>query len=174
MRMTLKTMTMNQTSPIDWIPVMKEVVYAASTSPDPSTQVAATICKPDGRMMITPVVNNFTKGVAQTSERWNNRDKKYHYVEHAERAAIYQCAKIGVPTANMVLVGNWLACCDCARGIVSAGIKKVVCLNRVDCSRWGTSTRVGDEILTSAGVEMEFIDHHFGVDLLRSGKTITV
>lgn len=165
---------MTETSPSNWIPMMEWVLKNAQTSDDPSTQVGAMVCTPDGKPLITPVVNDFTHGVLQTKERWNNRDKKYQYVEHAERAAIYKCARMGVSTENMVLVGNWLACTDCARAIVSAGIKKVVTLPRPECSRWGTSTRIGDEILLGGGVEIEFLDHHFGIQLLRSGNPITV
>ena len=66
----------------------------AVQSPD-SKQVGCVIATPDGRVLVT-ACNDFVHGAAQTPERLQ-RPTKYHWIEHAERNAIYKAAAAGIP-----------------------------------------------------------------------------
>jgi dCMP deaminase len=47
---------------------------------------------------------------------------------HGEASALLQCAKFGTQTEGAVLYVNSLVCVLCAKMIISAGIKRVVCI----------------------------------------------
>jgi dCMP deaminase len=54
------------------------------------------------------------------------RPEKYHWMEHAERNAIYNAAQAGVSLKNGTLYTNGLPCVECARAIIQSGILCVV------------------------------------------------
>jgi len=60
-------------------------------------------------------------------DRWEQRPEKYMWVEHAERNAVYNAARIGAATEGCTMyVNQSIICCDCARAIIQAGITRVV------------------------------------------------
>ena len=60
----------------------------------------------------------------ELNERWE-RPAKYQYVEHAERNAIYNAARVGTPTLGCSAFVSLAPCVGCARALVQAGIKEV-------------------------------------------------
>ena len=58
------------------------------------------------------------------SRRWG-RPQKYQYVEHAERNAIYNAARVGTPTVGCTAFVSLAPCVGCARALVQAGITEV-------------------------------------------------
>ena len=54
------------------------------------------------------------------------RPEKYWWIEHAERNAIYNAARIGTSLNNCTMYISFLPCMDCARAIVSVGIKTII------------------------------------------------
>lgn len=52
--------------------------------------------------------------------------EKYHWIEHAERNAIYNANRVGVPLMGARLYVNWVPCTDCARAIIQSGISEVI------------------------------------------------
>jgi dCMP deaminase len=67
---------------------------------------------------------------------------------HGEMSAILQCAKFGIPTEGATLYTNYLVCSICAKMIISAGIKRVVC--KMDATR----PQDGIELLKKADIEV--------------------
>lgn len=142
--------------------VMKEALrYAYSfalDSPDPSTQNAAIVYNKDGQM-ISIGVNKFTKGV-EITEDILERPKKYSFIEHAERNAIYGVLSsidedVTIDPGPHVMVAPWAACADCARAIVQSGIQVLVRHKRDDgTNRWNQSIEWGDQILKAGGVDI--------------------
>jgi dCMP deaminase len=59
--------------------------------------------------------------------RWA-RPLKYQFVEHAERNAIFNAARIGVKTEGCWAFMNFMPtpCADCARALIQAGIVKII------------------------------------------------
>jgi len=58
------------------------------------------------------------------NERWE-RPVKYQFVEHAERNAIYNAARVGTPTLGCFAFVSLAPCVGCARALVQAGIEEV-------------------------------------------------
>ncbi|HCC50142.1 MAG: cell division protein DedD [Candidatus Jacksonbacteria bacterium RIFOXYC2_FULL_44_29] len=71
---------------------------------------------------------------------------------HAEQNAIVQAAKIGVAIAGGTLYCKMTPCFTCAKMIINAGIKRVVCENRYHD---GADT---DSMFRSAGVRLDYFD----------------
>jgi deoxycytidylate deaminase len=90
-------------------------------------------------------------------EEHHERPLKYSLTEHAERAALYDAARKHVRTKGLTMIANWVACPDCARGIVLAGIRRVIChkqcMDRTP-SRWKEMVDLGLEMMEKNGVEV--------------------
>jgi len=97
--------------------------YADEYSPDPSTRVGAVIATIDGDLIYG--CNHLTNDMEGID--LSNRTLKYKVIEHAERDAIFQAARRGLPLYNAIMYCPWAACCDCARAIVLSGIREVIC-----------------------------------------------
>ena len=146
--------------------------HAEQHSDDLSNQNAAIVFCPDECDIYGIGANSLPKGVIKTDERIKARPKKYAYIEHAERNAIYAAAKAGRCTKNCVMVCPWFACADCARAIVQSGIRKVYGhKQRMDMTnvgrekvadtvdnRWVAPVTDGDIILQEAGIETYYYD----------------
>lgn len=105
-------------------------------------------------------------------------DLKYDYIEHAERAVIFQAAS-GVfeagGFAHATLYAPWFACPDCARAIVGVGIREVVglaSLRAMTPPRWERSVAMGEEILERAGVSMRWACGMVGEKITFNGKEV--
>jgi dCMP deaminase len=148
---------------------LRRAYAVALGSPDTSTQNGAIVFDRDG-MLIGQGCNSFTAGTTVTAELLE-RPKKYAFIEHAERNAIYSATRVGIPPATMVCA--WAACADCARAIVQAGITSLIRHVREDTTgRWGESIEWGDEILRAAGVDIINVTDELGgcVPILFSGQ----
>ena len=62
--------------------------------------------------------------ITELNERWQ-RPQKYEWVEHAERNAIYNAARMGIPLKGCTAYITLAPCAACARALVQAGIKEV-------------------------------------------------
>lgn len=109
-------------------------LQVATKSKDPSRQVGCIIVGPDKEIRSTGF-NGFPRGVRETqglagvasmvlSDRWD-RPQKYLYVEHSERNAIYNAARVGIPTLGCSAFVSLAPCVDCARALVQSGITEV-------------------------------------------------
>lgn len=96
----------------------------AQRSRDPSTKVGAVIVGKDKDIRSTGY-NGFPRGVDVTPQRLE-RGLKYKYAEHAERNALYLMARRGDSSLGCTLFTTLHPCAHCARGIVQAGIVRVV------------------------------------------------
>lgn len=96
---------------------------------------------------------------------------KYIWIEHAERNAIYQAARLGLCTDGCTLAVELVPCIECARAIIQAGIAQVV-VNQQRCTEY-LGTKYSEEhsvalaMLAEAGVPVRFarlriIDDHTG------------
>ena len=131
----------------------KAYVYARQESEDSRTQNGALLVHP----VHGPVVgaaNAFPPNIMVTPERLE-RPMKYNYINCAERNVLYKAASRGVNTSNMHLYCPFISCPECAKAIVSCGIKKVVGhRNLMDKmpERWRERCEIGIGILNEAGV----------------------
>jgi dCMP deaminase len=97
-------------------------MHVAKLSKDPSTQVGAVIFDPK-RRVVSAGYNGFARGVADTSERLENRDIKYKLVLHAEKNAIlFATASL----EDCTIVVTHPCCAQCAAQVIQSGIKHVI------------------------------------------------
>lgn len=74
------------------------------------------------------VNDHFSEGeVRLLDDRWE-RPTKYEYVEHAERNAVYNAARIGTPLAGCRAYLNWepTPCIECTKAFIQSGIAEVI------------------------------------------------
>ena len=122
----------------------------AQQSPDPSTQVGAIIIDANGEVVSSaynaPVVLGLESILPKTI-----------YMEHAERAAIYEAARRGLATTGLTMICTWASCVECARAIVASGIRTVVrhgdLIKKTPC-RWYESINAGNKIFEAGGIEI--------------------
>ncbi|QPM90146.1 deoxycytidylate deaminase [Pseudooceanicola algae] len=128
----------------------------ASFSEDPQRQVGAVITGP-GHVICATGWNGLPRGVSASDPARFDRDsgEKFHWVEHAERNAIFNAARIGTPLAGTRLYTNVFPCADCARAIVQSGIAEVCTPDAPPAdSKLGRSFAVSEQILQEAGVRV--------------------
>ena len=143
--------------------------YAVQHSHDPETQNGAVLVT---SRQIIYAANCVPPGVARPEHRLA-RPFKYDFIEHAERAAIYKAAATGSPTAGATLYCPWFACTDCARAIVSAGIKEVVgliALRNATPARWLLKVELAEKMLAESGVSQRLLADTVGVTIRFDGR----
>ncbi|MDO6726060.1 dCMP deaminase family protein [Cognatishimia sp. 1_MG-2023] len=98
----------------------------SSWSEDESRKVGAVIVGKANEIRSTGY-NGLPRGVsASDRNRQSHRDgEKYFWFEHAERNAIYNAARVGIPLDNCIIYSSVFPCADCARAIVQSGISEL-------------------------------------------------
>ncbi|PCJ96736.1 MAG: CMP deaminase [Hyphomicrobiales bacterium] len=128
-------------------------------SKDPSTKIGAVIVD-DERHILSTGYNGFPKGVRDKPQRLENREEKYKFVVHAEMNCIYNASLHGISLKNSTLYIHGLpACHECAKGIIQAGIKRVVMstLNDNISEKWADSYAISATMFREADVRISFI-----------------
>lgn len=126
-------------------------------SKDPSTKCGAVIVRPD-RMVASLGYNGFPKGIDDTEELLNDREKKYARMVHCEMNAIL--------SAREPLTGYTLYCwpfmtCDrCAVHVIQAGLIRVVApvIPEDKKSRWKEILEAAENLYVEAGVEYVYVE----------------
>lgn len=126
----------------------------AKLSNDKSTQIGALIVR--GNEIIEAGWNHIPNEVIDTPER-HIRPGKYRFFEHAERDAIYRCARLGKSVDGATLyLSKWFPCSDCARAIIASGIVRVFAERLASIpAHWIEDIKVSSEMLNEAGITME-------------------
>jgi dCMP deaminase len=128
-------------------------------SKDQSTQIGAVIVGIDNEVLSTGY-NSFPRGLDDSLPERQERPEKYFWFEHAERNAIYNAARVGIPLkGSSIYLTSGLPCMDCARGIVNSGIKivhcKEICTTK-NKDKWDESQRKSLELLRECDVDVIF------------------
>ena len=138
-----------------YIHLAKEI---STWSKDPSTKVGAVVIGEHGQLL-SQGYNGFPRGIKDSKERLNNRERKYELVVHAEMNAIYNASLTGVSLKDSTLYVYGLPICnECAKGIIQVGIKKVVAMRpQIYNSKWDKSNKNAEALFREAEV-MYLID----------------
>lgn len=124
---------------------------------DRDFKVGAVIVGPDLEIRSTGY-NGFPRGVRDDAEHRYDRSsgEKFFWFEHGERNAIYNAARMGVSVDGCTLYVNRYPCSDCARGIIQAGIKRVVCPPKpVNDGALDHSFDVSEIMLRESGIKID-------------------
>jgi dCMP deaminase len=113
---------------MNWKEYFRNIAHQVKLkSKDNYTQIGAVIVGLDNEIVSTGY-NSFPRGINDDIEERQDRPEKYYWFEHAERNAIYNAARIGVSTKDCTMyLTCGIPCADCARGIINAGIRRIVC-----------------------------------------------
>ena len=126
--------------------------FVATWSRDPSTKVGAVVVGAGDRRKIAFGYNGLPPGVEDTEERLNDRETRLALTVHAEANAIYN-ATFDLTGATIYCVR--MPCCECARGIVSKRIARVVYLVHPEYEgRWAQQVQFAKQIFEEMGVEL--------------------
>lgn len=132
----------------------------ASKSKDQSVKVGVVIVGPDHEIRSSGY-NGFPRGIDESDlKRWD-RPIKYEWVEHAERNAIYNAARMGTPTNGCIMYLESPPCTDCGRAIIQAGIKEIVVTTQnpfKDRKDWRKSIQFACNMLEEGGVKVTWTD----------------
>ena len=136
-----------------------EAYAKAKWSKDRSTKTGCVIVQ-DNRILCTGY-NGFPPGVDDDVEARHDRPAKYRFTEHAERNAIYQAANFGIPLKGSTLYVTGTSCDACMRGIIMAGIVRVVWPEKNPFSPesprfrdWVEAVEAAKEMADEAGVSL--------------------
>ena len=94
----------------------------ASWSKDPSCKVGAVIVNQNNQV-VSVGYNGFPKGVADDLARYNDRETKLKFVQHAERNAMDNAP---VDLSGCTLYSTLFPCNECCKSIITRGIKHIV------------------------------------------------
>jgi dCMP deaminase len=147
---------------------------ARRDSHDPRTHVGAILVSRAGLPVYA--ANQIPPGVLRNLSR-TEPPRKYKFMEHAERNAIYAAASAGICTREATLYAPWFSCADCARGIICAGIKEVVGLASLRAAtpeRWERDIAMAEQMMQEAGVVTRWLSGVVGESIRFDDKDIAV
>lgn len=139
-----------------------QAVLISQKSKDPSTQVGCIIVN-DDNVILSTGFNGFPRGIEEDwKDRWKSPEK-YHWVEHAERNAIFNAARVGVSLNGAKAYLNWepKPCAECSRALIQAGIKEIIGPNRPFTGKGAGkyySIDHAEVMLAEAGVRVRVFD----------------
>ena len=130
-------------------------------SKDQSTQIGAVIVS-DGKEIVSTGYNSFPRGINDFVSERQEKPEKYFWMEHAERNAIYNAARGGNTTKDTVMyLTCGIPCTDCAKGIISSGIKEIYC-KKEDTTKnrqfWDEHAKRSLMMFEEAGIKVNYYE----------------
>ena len=136
---------------------LKLAEVVASWSKDPSRKIGAVAIGAKGQVLAQGY-NGFPRGIDDSEERYNDRERKYELVVHAEMNVIYNATYSGVSLDGATLYVTGLpVCSECAKGIVQVGIKRVIMRDMEIPDSWQESWRKTQEMFDETGIQFKFV-----------------
>jgi len=158
---------------------MRHVYLVGSKSKDKSTQIGAILVR-DGTI-ISEGYNGICRKVNDTIKERNERPEKYHWYEHGERNAVYNCARNGISTSGAIMFTNYPPCTDCARAVVQSNVKEIVfhkqwadLFDKNKGDKWKGHDNRTMTMFIESGVNVRWFDCVLGVQCLISEQLCNV
>lgn len=138
---------------------LSEAFFVSGKSKDRSTKCGCVICTPTNDKIVEGW-NGFPRRINDLVEARHQRPAKYLWTEHAERNAIYNAGRLGVPVAGGIIYQTAAPCPDCARAIIQSGISKMVTVLGESEHEWAERFNITTsmEMLHEAGVSVTLYD----------------
>ena len=123
----ISTLSIDKLKQLKWDERYLDLAESISSwSKDPSRKIGAVAVGQKGNVLAQGF-NGFPRGISDSSDRYDDRTRKYELVVHAEMNVIYNATYNGVSLDGATLYVHGLpACAECAKGIIQVGIKRVV------------------------------------------------
>lgn len=121
-----KREAVNAGSWLEWDSYFFNIAYAVSLkSKDQHTKIGCVIVGPDNEIVSTGY-NSLPRGANDFVPERYERPEKYNWMSHAERNAIFNAARVGIPTKGCAMyMSCGMPCIDCMHAIVQSGIKEI-------------------------------------------------
>lgn len=132
---------------------LKLAEHVSSWSKDPSAKIGAVAVGSKGQIL-SQGYNGFPRGIEDTDDRLNDREKKYKFVVHAEQNCIYNATLNGVSLdgADLYIWGLPL-CSECAKGVIQVGVKRVfMCYPENISDKWRDSFQTTRDMLEESSI----------------------
>jgi dCMP deaminase len=136
---------------------LDEAVNISKWSKDPSTKVGCVITK--DRAILSTGYNGLPRGADDSIGDRDVRPEKLFWYEHAERNAIYNAARIGIPLAGSTAYSSLCPCMDCARGLIQSGIQRVV-TPEPDWEKyelWAPQFKKAEQLYEECNVKLDYV-----------------
>lgn len=137
------------------------------------TKIGAVIVD-DNKRILTQGYNGFPRGIEDHPSRLEDREIKLKYVVHAEMNCIYNACHHGVSLSGSTLyVAGLPTCSECAKGVIQAGIKRVVMKFDHDLLKgpWGESWMTSQQLFNEANVYYEILNEKRDIHRTEPGQT---
>lgn len=135
-----------------WDETFIELCHTISKrSKDRSTRVGCVIIGPNKEVR-TMGYNGMPRNIDDDVERRHHRPQKYFYMEHGERNAIYNAARMGTSLEGCSLYVLGPPCVDCARAIIQSGIIEVICASNLAPASHEERCEAAMEMFQEAGI----------------------
>lgn len=137
----------------------------ATWSKDPSSKIGAVIVNDERRILATGY-NGFPRGIADSDDRLNDREKKYSMIVHAELNALMNALYAGVSVKGATLYVYGLPICsDCTKSVIQSGIARIVITDPRDedvPEKWKTIWfEKSDPMFYESGMMISYINKKF-------------
>ncbi len=148
---------------------MSMCYFVALKSKDKSTKVGSIIVGVDNEVRSSGY-NGPPRGFDDSDESIHERPLKYKIFQHAERNAIHNCARVGVPTKGCKMYISWTPCYDCAGAIIQSGISEVIIHKQgqeafnasrpetEEFKKWNDDINKSVQFMKSCGVKVKWHD----------------
>lgn len=130
---------------------IKMASLVASRSKDPSTQVGAVLVR--GNVVIATGYNGFPRGCDDNAVERYQRPEKYTWTAHAEENALLNACREGMSTVGATMYVTPLQPCSrCVRGMIQAGVERIVCNVSSLNARWREDFVTASQMMKEAGL----------------------
>jgi dCMP deaminase len=158
---------------------MRHAYLISSKSKDARTRIGAVLVK--DRRVISEGYNGLPANLNDDVPMRQQRPNKYFFFEHAERNAVFGCARVAVSSLGSIMYTCGIPCADCARAVIQGGIVELIVHKQwqenevwIRQGQWSESCNAGKEMLLEAGVKIRDFDQALGLKTLMDGQVIEV
>lgn len=164
----------------DWDSFFLYHIYlAARKSRDTYTKIGAVFVRDNE--IFSEGFNGMPRGVDDCVLERYDRPEKYFWFEHAERNAIYNCARGGRCTNLATCFTTCMPCADCARGLIQSGVIEVVLhkqcqevWNQMNPTKWMENQKRSTTMFQEAKVKVRYVDSFLNQAVWMDGKNFKV
>lgn len=142
-----------------WIKYFMDIATVVASKSKDRTKVGCVLVSPTNKQILSTGFNGFCRDVADTPERYADREVKMDYVVHAEANAICFAAFSGMRTDGCYAFITLPPCHSCAKLLKQAGVANVFYMeDRSEAPTqeikddWRKKTQLSLDILHEAGV----------------------
>ena len=143
-----------------WIKYFMDIATVVASKSKDRTKVGCVLVSPANKQILSTGFNGFCRDVADTPERYADREVKMDYVVHAEANAICFAAFSGMRTDGCYAFITLPPCHNCAKLLKQAGVTNVFYME--DCSEaptqeikddWRKKQQLSLDILREAKID---------------------